>query len=352
MSNGWAQRLRINGKPFEIGLGAYPITTLAVARAKALDNARIVAEGGGPRKWATAIPRFTNAFESVISLNRAYWKAGGRVEDWRKSIETYALPLIGDKKVSEITTADVLAVGSPIWSTKRPAAAKVRRRVSAVMKWDIAEGHRTDDPAGDAITAVLPKGGHTNQHQQDLPSANVGAALAAARKSGAWLSTKRALELLTLTTTRSVEEREAVWAEIDLDSATWTIPAARMKAGKEHRIPLSRQAIAVLESPGASGVDSEWLNFPSMNGKVMESKLLSELLHSINVDCVPHGMSSSFRDWAAECSDAPREIAGHALGHVEGSASELAYRLTDYFEQRREFMQQWADYVLPGGALE
>ena len=347
LSKSWAQRLRIDGKPFLIGLGSYPTTTLATAREKALNNARMVAEGNDPRTPVTAIPTFVEALETVIGIHRENWKDGGKTENlWRRSLETYALPTLGVKPVSEINSRDVLAVLAPIWAHRRPTAMKVRRRVSAVMNWAIAEGHREDNPAGDAITEALPRGSHATTHQRAIPFAKVGQAVAVIRDSRAWPATKLAFEFLTLTATRSQEVRLADWSEINLTSATWTIPANRMKAGREHRVPLSTQAIKLLESTAVEIADRQGLIFPSQRGKTLTDSTISKLLRENDIGGVPHGMRSSFRDWAAECSDAPREIAEHALAHVEGSASERAYRRTDYFERRRELMQQWADYVL------
>ena len=343
LSKTWAQRLRLNGNPISVGLGSYPITTLAAAREKALLNARMVAEGGDPRTPIAVTPTFAEALNAVIGIHRDNWKDGGKSEqDWRSTMETYALPTLGQKPVSDITGADVLAVLVPIWGRKRPTAMKVRYRVSAVMKWAVAEGHRDDNPAGDSITAALPKGGHNVTHQRALPFAKVGEAVAVIRDSGAWPATKLAFEFLTLTATRSGETRLAEWTEIDGD--VWTIPADRMKAGREHRVPLSRQALAVLDQARAFG-DGTGLIFPSQRGKALTDSTISKLLRENRVGCVPHGMRSSFRDWAAECSDVPREIAEHALGHAEGSASELAYRRTDYFDRRRVLMEEWGAFV-------
>ena len=288
---------------------------------------------------------FTNAAEKVISIHSDAWKDGGKTAKlWRSSLETYAMPRLGRITVDKISTSDVLAVLVPIWSDKRETAMKIRRRISAVMRWAIAEGYRNSDPADSAISAVLPKAGHRVTHQRALPFAEVGAALAAIRESGAWPSTKLAFECLTLTACRSSEVRLAHWSEIDSLSRTWTIPAARMKGGRDHRIPLSSQAMAVLERAWevSGGVG---LIFPSQRGKPLTDSTISKLVRENGIGCVPHGMRSSFRDWGAECSDAPREIAEFALGHVEGSAAELAYRRTDYFERRRELMQAWADYL-------
>ena len=347
-SKSWVQRLRLKGKIIEIGLGSYPVTSLAEARYKALNNARMVSAGHDPRTPVAVVPTFVEALEAVIALHSENWKDGGKTENlWRRSLETYAIPIFGRKPVSEITSANVLAVLAPIWAHKRPTAMKVRRRVSAVMKWAVVEGYRDDNPAGDAVTAALPRGGHVPTHQRALPFAEVGAAITTIRDSGAWPATKLAFEFLTLTGTRSQEVRLADWNEIDLDTATWTIPESRMKAGREHRVPLSRQAIAMLESVRGEMSDGSGLIFRSQRGKPLTDSTISKLLRENNIGCVPHGMRSSFRDWAAECTDVPREIAEHAIAHVEGTASEIAYRRTDFFERRRMLMQQWADYVLP-----
>ena len=345
VSKSWAQRLRVGGQITNLGLGSYPRVSLALARERAIKNAQLVEEGGDPRTPVATIPTFADALETVISIHRDSWRDGGKTEKlWRGSLDAYAMPKIGGKLITEITSGDVLGVLVPIWADKRPTAMKVRRRVSAVMKWAIAEGYRDDNPAGDAITAALPKTGHTVTHQRALPFADVGAAIGTIRDSGAWPATKLAFKFLTLTAARSNEVRLAEWTEIDLDAATWIIPATRMKAGREHRIPLSRQAVDVLTAARELS-DGTRLVFPSPRGKALTDSTISKLCRENNLGCVPHGMRSSFRDWAAECSDVPREIAEHALGHVEGSAAELAYRRTDYFERRRGLMQAWADYV-------
>ena len=343
-SKSWAQRLRIDGEPGNIGLGSYPVVTLAEAREKALTNRRSIEHGQDPRTKVSTAPTFSQAVETVIDLHQANWKNPRVAGQWRASMKEYALPKLGRKTVAAITTSDIMAVLVPIWSDKRQTAMKIRRRISAVMRWAIAEGYRDDNPAGDAIGAALPKPTQQVVHQKALPFAEVGAALAAIRETGAWPATKLAFECLTLTACRSSEVRLAHWSEIDSVSRTWTIPAARMKGGRDHRIPLSSQAMDLLEQARES-TGGEGLVFPSQRGKPLTDSTISKLVRENGIGCVPHGMRSSFRDWGAECSDAPREIAEFALGHVEGSAAELAYRRTDYFERRRELMQAWADYL-------
>ncbi len=343
LSKTWSQRLRIAGKPVNVGIGSYPVTTLAAARAKALENARAVADGIDPRVKPSRIPTFAVAAELVIEEHTPVWRSGGRQADiWRSSLERHVYPVLKDIPIDKITTADIRACLVPIWATKPETAKRLKGYVSTIMRWAIGQGHRSDDPAGVALTASLPKVSKVQEHQRALPFTEVGAAIATIRDSSAWPSTKLAFEFLTLTAARSGEVRQAQWREIDGD--VWTIPGDRMKTGREHRTPLSRQAMDVLRQARELS-DGSGLVFPSQRGKALTDSTVSKMVRENGVGCVPHGMRSSFRDWAAECSDAPREIAEHCLAHVEGSASELAYRRTDYFERRRILMEQWSDFI-------
>ena len=274
------------------------------------------------------------------------WKQGTKTAQlWRSRLAEYAYPTIGDRSVSDITSADVLGTLLPIWADKRATATKVRQYISAIMKWAVVEGYRDDDPAGNTIAAALPKGGAHRRHRRALPFAEVADALATIKKSDAYDVTKLAIEFLTLTAARSAEVRDATWDGINVGGSTWTIPAPRMKTYREHRVPLPRQAATLLASVREFESETE-LVFPSVRGKALSDNTLSKLFREQGIDGTPHGMRSAFRDWAAEKSDAPRVIAEMCLAHVEGSAAELAYRRTDYFERRRELMQQWADYLM------
>ena len=344
LSKSWAQRLRLNGKPFDIGLGSYPRVPLALARARALENAQAVEQGQDPRVKPSTIPTFADAVDAVVTMHSEGWKNPKTAKRWRATLESYAMPTLGPQTVSEINSGDIMSLLTPIWLAKPETGRKVRERIDVVMKWAIAQGYRSDNPAGDAIAAALPKTGQRVQHHRALPFAEVGAAIQKVRTTDAWPATKLAFEFLTLTVTRSGETRLATWDEVDLDAGTWTIPTARMKTGLEHRVPLSRQAMDLLQQARELS-EGSGLVFPSQRGKALTDSTVSKLLRENNIGCVPHGMRSSFRDWAAECSDVPREIAEHALAHVEGSASELAYRRTDYFERRRGLMKDWANFL-------
>ena len=343
-SKTWAQAVSPNGRKTSLGLGSYPVVTLAMARDRALANARAIAEGRDPRRRMQQVPTFAQANETVIAIHAGNWKSERSESQWRASMRDYAMPRLARKRVDSVTTADVMAVLLPIWSTKRETARRVRQRVGAVMKWAVAQGYRDDNPAGDAISAALPKTAVRQQHMRALPHAEVGAALGRVKGSGAYIGTMLAFEFLVLNAARSGEVRNARWDEIDRAGAVWTIPAERMKAGREHRVPLSLRTLDVLDE-AAQLFDGEGLVFPSPTGRVLNHATMTTLLRGLGIDAVAHGFRSSFRDWAAECTDAPREVCELALAHVNSDRVEAAYRRSDLFERRRILMQQWADYV-------
>ena len=344
-SKSWAQRIRLDGKAANVGLGSYPVVTLARARQKALANARIVSEGRDPRDRASQAPTFEHAVEKVIGIHAENWKDGGKsAAQWRASLRDYAVPKIGGMRVDRITAKDVMEVLLPIWSTKRETARRVRQRIGAVMKWAVAQGYREDNPAGDAISAALPKNSVRRQHQKALPHAKVAEALARVRASKAHRTTVLAFEFLVLTACRSGEVRGARWEEVDDVAGTWTVPPARMKAKLEHRVPLSERAVAVLDE-AQEIADKSALVFPSPTGRVLSDSTLSKLLRELGIGAVPHGFRSSFRDWAAERTEVPREVCELALAHVNSDRVEAAYRRSDLFDRRRELMQAWADFL-------
>ena len=340
LSKTWAQAISPNGTKTSLGLGSWPVVTLAMAR----DRARAIAEGRDPRRRTQQVPTFAKANETVIAIHVENWKSERTEGQWRASMRDYVLPRLAHKRVDAVTTADVMAVLLPIWSTKRVTARRVRQRIGAVMKWAVAQGYRDDNPAGDAISAALPKTAVRQQHMRALPHAEVGAALARVKGSGAYPGTMLAFEFLVLTAARSGEVRNARWEQIDRAGAVWTIPAERMKTGREHRVPLSPRALEVLDG-AAELFDGQGLVFPSPTGRVLNHAALTNVLHGLGIDAVAHGFRSSFRDWAAECTDAPREVCELALAHVNSDRVEAAYRRTDLFDRRRVLMNDWAAYV-------
>ena len=225
----------------------------------------------------------------------------------------------------------------------------MRQRISTVMRWAIAQGYRVDNPAGDDIVAALPRPPRIQKHYKALPYDQVAGAVAAVRRSDARLSAKLGIEFLVLTAGRSGEVRGARWEEIDTQGGEWTILAERMKSRREHRVPLSARAVEVLDEAKAHARRSEWV-FASARGLTLTSMDFSGLLKSLGIGAVPHGFRSSFRDWAAERTDAPHAVMEAALAHAIRDKAEAAYARSDPFERRRVLMEQWAEYLAGRGA--
>ena len=340
----WVQRLTIGGKSTDLGLGGYPLVSLKEAREKAQANRKLARAGANPRVAQHSVPTFAEAAEKVIAFNRPTWRNAKHAAQWSSTLETYTFSHFGEKPVDEISSGDVMNALTPIWTAKPETARRVRQRTSAVMKWAIANNFRPDNPAGEAIEAALPKTPRIRAHMAALPYAEVPATLESIRASTARPATRLALEFLILTATRSGEVRAAAWDEIGLDSHVWTIPAARMKAGREHRVPLSTWAREILEEARSLDAGSG-LVFPSPQGKPLSDMSMTALLRRLEIPCVPHGFRSSFRDWAAECTDTPHAVMEAALAHTVPNATEAAYFRSDLFERRCRLMDQWAEYL-------
>ena len=321
---------------------------LAEAREKALTNRKIARAGGDPMdlRRQASIPTFEAAVAAVIELHRPSWRDAKHAAQWETTLRTYVYPRLGKRPVSDIDTADVLSVLMPIWHEKPKTARRVRQRISTVMKWAVAQGFRQDNPCGDAIGAVLPKqNGKGKHHHRALPHSEVAGAIEAVRASRSGRAVKLAFEFLILTAARSGEVRHMTWSEIDINPAIWTIPAERMKAGREHRVPLCARALDILAEARQLG-NGSGLVFPGTRpGKPLSDMTLSKLMRDLNLDAVPHGFRSSFRDWAAECTNAPRAVMEAALAHAVSNKVEAAYARSDLFARRSKLMEQWAEYL-------
>ena len=250
----------------------------------------------------------------------------------------------GEKLVSDITSADLLQLLAPIWHDKPETARRVRQRIGAVMKWAVAMQHRPDNPAGEALGQALGRQQNVVRHMTALLYDEVAGAVAVVRASRAWTGTKLAFEFLVLTAARSGEVRLATWDEIDIGSAVWTVPASRMKTKRDHRVPLCGRAVEILhEARPLSGATG--LVFPSSRGNPLSNMTLSKLVKEQGIAAVPHGFRSSFRDWAAERTNHPREVIEAALAHVVANRVEAAYARSDLFARRRLLMDDWAGYL-------
>ena len=341
----WIQRLVIRGRRCELGLGAVALVSLAEAREQAVANRKLARAGGDPladRRRVQGTPTFAEAATTVIDQKRAGWKTPAQVQAWRGSLERYAFPRVGRRPISEVASADVLAILTPIWHTKPVIAKTVKQRIHTVLEWAIAMNLRTDNPS-DRVGPVLGPQRNIVQHMRALPHREVAAALATVRTSGAPPAVTLAFEFLVLTAARSGEVRLAAWDEMDTAEHVWTIPATRMKMKRDHRVPLCGRALAILAAARTLGDGP--LVFPSRSGRRLAVPQLRLLLARCGIACVPHGFRSSFRDWAAEETDHPREVVEAALAHRVQNPVEAAYARSDLFERRRRLMNDWAAYL-------
>ena len=351
-SRQWVFRVVVSGKRRDVGLGPYPALSLAQARQKSTALRLAIMEGKDPlaekeeEQKKSAIPTFRQATEEVFKLNQPRWKNAKHTISWRQTLEKDAMPIIGDLPVDEITREHVLKILTPIWTKKPETARRVRQRIRTILKWVQAHGFIEINPAGEMIEGALIPQPKVKAHFKALPYQDVPEALRIIEASQASMASKLAIRFLVLTAARSGEVRNAVWDETDLDARTWTIPADKMKAGAEHRVPLSAQAVEVLEQARELD-DGSGLIFPSplRAGEPLSDMSLTQVLRKTGLAsrATIHGFRSSFRDWCAE-TDKPRELAESALAHIVRGV-EGAYFRSDLFERRRRLMAQWASFL-------
>lgn len=358
-SKSWVQGLCVRGKRVWIGLGPYPAFSLADARERALANKRIAYDGGDPRearKESAAVPTFGALAEQVIRTASSGHKNGRSRRQWQASLGTYVYPRIGGKRVDAINLTDIMGVmmqadpdtGAPFWQDKPETARRVRQRMATVFTAAIDFGHRPDNPAAVALRQ-LPKQRASVTHHKALPWQDVPAAVQTVRNTGAHPATKMLFEIIVMTGARSGEARGARWREIDTEAAVWTVPAARMKMGQEHRVPLAPEALSLLgQARKLYGARPNSLVFPSPTRKEISNSTISKLIRENGIAAVPHGFRSSLRDFLSEQTDASRELKERILAHAIKSKVERAYSRSDLLEQRRPYMEQYAAFVTGG----
>ena len=342
----WVQRLVIRGRRRELGLGAATLVPLAKARELALANRMLARSGGDPlseKRRVQGVPTFAEAAQRVLEQKRGGWRGRWHSQNWWRSMERYAFPRIGSRPVSEVNTADVLEILTPIWYAKAETARAVRQRIRSVLEWAIALDMRNDNPC-DRVLPVLGPQNDIVTHRQALPHRDVAAAIETVRAGSAQPAVKLAFEFLVLTATRSGEVRGAQSAEIDTTDHVWTLSAQRMKAKREHRVPLCGRALEILDAARELG-DGNPLVFPMRSGRPISASTLLKVLNDLRIAAVPHGFRSSFRDWAAEKTDHPREVIEAALAHVVQNKVEAAYARSDLFDRRRLLMDDWSEYL-------
>ena len=342
-SKHWVQRVVVNGRRRDLGLGSYPLTSLSEARERAWQNRQLARRGEDPMPRATRVPTFQQAAAKVDAASQ--WRGDRTREHRRRALETHAGHLM-DHRLDQIGREDVLKILTPIWATKAATAIRLRGWIRAVFSWGQAHGHVEHNIAGEMIAGALPKAATpVKSHHKALAYERVGATLEAVDASGVSQVVKLCLRFVALTACRTSEARLAVWDEVDLGARVWRIPAERTKTGAEHRVPLSGAAVSVLEAVrphrGSSG-----LVFPSSRNRALShATLLKAWQAATGTDTTVHGLRSSFRTWAAEKTNVTRDIAEVALAHRVGSDVERSYARSDLFEKRRALMDRWAQYV-------
>ena len=355
LSKSWIFLYRRNGKSREMGLGSERDVSLAEARTKASDARRQLIDGKDPLaareghraqeklQKAGSIP-FAECAKKYIDAHKAGWKNEKHAEQWQATLDTYAGPIIGELPVRDVDTALVLRILEPIWSKKPETASRLRGRIERILDYARVRGYRSgENPAlwRGHLDKLLPKALNTKtrKHHAALPYDEIGAFLQKVRAGES--TAARALEFTILTSTRTQEVIGAKPGEFDLDKAIWTIPAERMKAGKEHRVPLTPQAIKLVKAQPAGA----YLFGGGKEGAPLSNMAMLELLRRMGRDDLTvHGFRSTFRDWAAECTSYPNEVCEMALAHAIGDKVEAAYRRGDLFEKRRLLMLDWARY--------
>ncbi|MEX0349862.1 MAG: tyrosine-type recombinase/integrase [Paracoccaceae bacterium] len=343
----WIQRLMIRGNRREIAIGSVALVSLSSAREAALDNRRIARAGGDPlaeKARALTIPTFEEAAREAHEANKSSWRNEKHALLYLNSLKTYAFPHFGHISVAEVDGSQVLAALLPIWTSKQDTARRVRQRIATVFKWAIAKGWRTDNPA-EAVKAVLPKQDRSKKaNRKSLPYKQVADCIQSVRDSGADSSTKLAIEFLIHTAARSIEVREAVWGEVNLDERLWAVPATRMKMATAHQVPLTQRAVEMLRE--ARKLHRGDLIFPGRNHKrPLSDATLLKLVREQGYDCDVHGFRASFRTWSQEQTNFPREVCEMALAHKVGDDTETAYARSDLFDKRRKLMDAWASYL-------
>jgi integrase len=346
----WVLRIVVHGRRRDLGLGSLQLVSLADAREHARALRRLARQGGDPvaerARARRVVPTFREAAVIVHAAHTAPLRNAKHRAIWLASLERHVFPAFGDRRVDQVGTAEILQALAPIWTRKPETARRVRQRIRAVLDWAKASGHRTGDNPADAIARVLPAHRRSARHLAALAYERVPTFLAEVRAAEAAAVVRWALELVILTATRTSEVLGARWEEVDLDAGVWTIPASRIKVGREHRIPLVPAVAAVFRQAAKVRGDQPYV-FPGRRpGRPLSNMALLMLVRRLQYDITVHGFRSSFRDWAAECTRTPREVCEQALAHALPSQVEAAYRRSDLFERRRKLMQAWARFVM------
>lgn len=352
-SKTWVLRTLIKGRRCDIGLGSTSLVSLAEARDRAYGLRKQARDGGDPladkRAARKPVPTFEEAAVEVHRAHSENFKNAKHSKQWLASLGG-VFSAFGDKRVDDVTTADVLSALSADWLTKPETSRRVLQRIRVVFDWCKAQGHRAADNPTSGVTKVLPKHRGVQEHHAALPYRELPKFIRTLRRSNSGLAAKLAFEFTILCAARPSETLLATWSEIDLKAKTWNVPAGRMKAGVEHRVPLSPRCVEILKQAKTIAAESPYV-FPGRAVAGQPARPLSNMVFLMALrrlereDLTAHGFRSTFRDWAEEQDAAPRSVAEAALAHRVRDKVEAAYRRTDLFDRRRELMNRWSEFA-------
>ncbi|MCI5045953.1 MAG: tyrosine-type recombinase/integrase [Aquisalinus sp.] len=344
-SRSWVLRLQFAGKRRDFGLGSLTDVSLAEAREKAAEMRKLARQGIDPKRTRpTTIPTFADVAKQVYSEQRGSWRNSKHSTQWISSLERYVFSQLGDTQIDKVDAAMVRDTLLPIWLEKPETARRVKQRIGTVLDWAHSNGFRTAEAPMRSVGKGLPKQPKRDNHFSAMPYPDVPYLMQVLKQKEG--TGAKALQFLIFTAARSGEVRGAKWREVDLQNAIWTIPAERMKAGREHVVPLPEKALELLDQDGDTRL-KESLLFPGLKGLPLSDMTLSKALKSAGgTGYTVHGMRSSFRDWAAERTRFSREVVETALAHAIRNKTEAAYRRTNFLEKRQSLMSLWAEYLV------
>lgn len=348
-SKRWVLRTVVQGRRRDIGLGGLRVVPLSDARQQAAELRQAARSGGDPlaarRQAKVKIPSFSEAAKAVHRDRAGSWKNQKHAAQWLSTLEQYVFPILGSRRIDLIETPDVLRVLSEIWIKRPETARRVRQRIGTVFDWAKAAGLRAGENPVDGVSKGLPRQPDRDGHFAAMPYTDVAKFISQLQSAAAGEGAKLALEFLILTASRTNEVLGAKWSEFELDKGIWIIGKDRMKAGREHRVPLSKRAVTILllakELAGASD-----LVFPGRSAEIpMSNMVFLMIVRRMGLGITVHGFRSAFRDWASERTNFSREVCEMALAHTIKSKAEAAYRRGDFLEKRRDLMATWAKYI-------
>ena len=348
-SKRWVLRIVVQGRRRDIGLGGLKVVSLADAREHAAELRKSARAGSDPmierRRAKAKLPSFEEAARKVHRDRAGSWKNVKHAAQWLSTLEQYAFPVFGVHRIDLIETPDVLKALSEIWLKRPETARRVRQRIGAVFDWAKAAGFRSGENPVEGVTKGLPRQPDRDEHFAALPYTEVAGFLVKLSTAATSEGAKLALEYLILTASRTSEVLGARWAEMDLVKGIWTISSDRMKAGREHRVPLSKRALAILQRAKDLSGGSTFV-FPGRTlDRPMSNMVFLMIVRRMDLSVTVHGFRSAFRDWSSERTNFSREVCEMALAHTIKSKAEAAYRRGDLLEKRRDLMATWAKYI-------